>query len=317
MSYDADSMELLHRRLSKIQKILVVLSGKGGVGKSTVATQVATYLAHSDATGLRRVGIIDVDLCGPDIPNLLSTRGGEVSSAMISLPDGSEEEVWMPSRANGGSEHGQIYFVSMALLLGSESDAVIWRGARKDAMINELFRKVAWDRVDDGVEYLIVDSPPGTSDEHLTLFQLLSSYKQWRAEVDPKNRFTVGCVIVTTPQLVATDDVAKMISFCKTIGTDGCPEIVGLIENMSGMYMCPHCQHGWPIFSNAGTEHTPQSPAEALAKRRDIPFLGSIPMNIKWSRPNYSQVGSIPFSPDGPVTAIVNKIELFFDTKGE
>mmetsp|Transcript_27123 Transcript_27123/g.42198 ORF Transcript_27123/g.42198 Transcript_27123/m.42198 type:complete len:310 (-) Transcript_27123:25-954(-) len=307
--YDETFFQALHRRLSGIQRILVVLSGKGGVGKSTVTIQLASNLAAS--LQHKSVGILDIDLCGPDVPSLAAERMGEIVSTTNELPGG-PEEVWIPCVAERSQNPGaSMYYVSLAQLLSSDADAVIWRGARKDAMINELFKKVAWERIPAGVEYLIIDTPPGTSDEHLTLFQLLSAYEKWRSNLASSTRLAVGCVIVTTPQLVATDDVAKMLAFCQTIGESGCAEIIGLVENMSGSYECPHCQSMWPVFSTTDEK----SPAESLAERKGVPFLGSIPITAQWSKGLFSEAQSKTHPSDLAMQLIIGKVDVFFSER--
>eukprot|EP00756_Hemistasia_phaeocysticola_P061824 Hpha_TRINITY_DN5228_c0_g1::TRINITY_DN5228_c0_g1_i1::g.116710::m.116710 len=221
-------------RLANVKHVVVVLSGKGGVGKSTVACQLALSLASTGA----RVGVLDVDLCGPSVPKILGVEGQDVRQG---------EGGWIPVSAAGPND---VKVMSIQFLLQSDADAVIWRGPRKDACIKQFLGDVCWGELD----YLVIDTPPGTSDEHITLCECL------------KNVPRVGAVVVTAPQQVSTDDVAKELSFCKKLGL----QVLGVVENMSG-FACPHCAGCTPIFSSGG--------GEALAKKYDVCFLGSVPID--------------------------------------
>lgn len=177
-----------------IRHKFLVLSGKGGVGKSTVAVNLAAALAEAG----RRVGLLDVDLHGPSIPSLLGLsyvprpgRGGGIAPAQVA------ENLWA---------------MSIQFFLPDEDDAVIWRGPRKYSFIREMLSAVDWGRLD----CLVVDAPPGTGDEALALVELLGS--------------GTGAVIVSTPQRVAVSDVRKAIGFCRTLDLP----VLGVIENMSG-----------------------------------------------------------------------------------
>uniref|UniRef100_A0A0A9WV55 Cytosolic Fe-S cluster assembly factor NUBP2 n=1 Tax=Lygus hesperus TaxID=30085 RepID=A0A0A9WV55_LYGHE len=140
--------------------------------------------------------------------------------------------------------------MSIAYLLSSDKDAVVWRGPKKDAMIKQFINDVKWGSLD----YLIIDTPPGTSDEHLTLCEILAEYNP------------TGAVIITTPQEVATDDVKKELSFCHKLHI----RCLGIVENMSG-FVCPHCAHCTDIFSRGG--------GQRLAERYEVAYLGAIPID--------------------------------------
>lgn len=227
-------MAAVLERLSKVKRVIVVLSGKGGVGKSTVACQLALQLSSTGA----RVGVLDVDLCGPSVPKILGVEGQDV----VQGPDG-----MIPVSAAGSRD---VKVMSIQFILSSDADAVIWRGPRKDACIKQFIGDVAWGELD----YLVVDTPPGTSDEHITLCECL------------KDVPSVGAVVVTAPQQVSTDDVAKELSFCKKLGL----QVLGVVENMSG-FACPHCAGCTPIFSTGG--------GEKLAKRFGVCYLGAVPID--------------------------------------
>jgi Mrp family chromosome partitioning ATPase len=227
--------------LSRVKHIIVVLSGKGGVGKSTVACQLAMSLAHNEPGS--KVGILDVDICGPSVPKIC----GVETKSVVQADDGKWEPVQLFDD-EGATKSLKV--MSIAYLLPSANDAVVWRGPRKDAMIKQFINDVDWGALD----YLIVDTPPGTSDEHLTLCELIN---QWSP---------TGAVIVTTPQQVSTDDVEKELSFCHKLKL----RCLGIVENMSG-FVCPNCAECTNIFSKGG--------GERLAKKYETPFLGSIPID--------------------------------------
>lgn len=216
--------------LGKIKEVIVVLSGKGGVGKSTVAVNLALSLAMR---GLR-TGIMDVDIHGPSVPKLLNlmdkvpTVKGDVIEPILSSFD--------------------LKVMSMGFLLQGTEQAVIWRGPLKYSMIKDFIAHVQWGNLD----YLVVDCPPGTGDEPLSVAQFLKGKAK--------------AVIVTTPQQVATIDVEKCITFCKHLELP----VLGIVENMGG-FVCPHCGQTVNIFSKGG--------GELLATRFGIPFLGSIPLD--------------------------------------
>ena len=221
---------LLQNKLDKIRHTFIVLSGKGGVGKSTVAVNLALSLS---LRGMR-TGILDVDIHGPSVPKLLGLTGMRVGV--------SGEEI-IPLEL-----YGHIKVVSMGLLISGNEQAVIWRGPLKASVIRQFVQNVAWGELD----ALIVDCPPGTGDEPLSIAQLVGK--------------KASAIIVTTPQLVATIDVEKCITFCRQLELP----IAGIIENMSG-FVCPHCGKEVDIFSSGGGQN--------LAMAYNIPFLGSIPLD--------------------------------------
>ncbi len=219
----------IQEKLEKIDNIFIVLSGKGGVGKSTAAANLAISLARRGF----KTGILDTDIHGPSVPKLLGIDGHRL---------GVVENEMSPVES-----FPNLSVISMALLLENTQQPIIWRGPMKASIIREFVEHVAWGELD----YLVVDCPPGTGDEPLSVAQIMGT--------------KALAIIVTTPQEVATIDVEKCITFCRQLGIT----IAGIIENMSG-YVCAHCGHETDIFSKGG--------GESLAKRFEVPFLGKIPV---------------------------------------
>ncbi len=220
----------LEKRLAEMKYKIIVLSGKGGVGKSTTAANLATSLALAG----RKVGLLDIDFHGPSIPKLmgLGNRKVDVKNGLLA-PIGYGEN---------------LKVMSLGFLLQSADDAVIWRGPMKMGAIKQLLKDVNWGRLD----YLIVDCPPGTGDEPLSIVQLLKN--------------PTGAVVVTQPQDLSVADVQRSISFCEKLSLP----VLGVIENMSG-FVCPHCGATVDIFKSGG--------GERLAKTMKVPFLGKIPID--------------------------------------
>jgi len=197
--------------LDKVKHIILVLSGKGGVGKSSITTQLALSLSLAGHS----VGVLDVDLTGPSIPRLFGIESSKVTQA----PGG-----WIPvpvHSANPLSGIGELRCMSLGFLLRERGDAVVWRGPKKTAMVRQFLSDVLWGELD----YLLIDTPPGTSDEHISLAETLQK------NAAPGQ--VKGAVVVTTPQAVATADVKKELNFCAKTGI----HVIGVIENMSG-FVC-------------------------------------------------------------------------------
>jgi len=219
----------LAARLCRIKHKIVVLSGKGGVGKSTVAVNLAMGLHLAG----KKVGLLDVDIHGPSIPTMLGLEAGKVLEADGEL---------LPVELDG------LKVISLGFFLAEQDEAVIWRGPMKTGVITQFIRDVAWGDLD----YLIVDSPPGTGDEPLSVCQTLEGAD--------------GAVIVTTPQKVAAVDVRKSISFCRQIKMP----VLGVIENMNG-FVCPNCGELSAVFRSGG--------GRQMADDMQVPFLGSVPID--------------------------------------
>lgn len=222
--------QLIQENLKSIKHKILVLSGKGGVGKSSVAVNLAVWLSMQG----KKVGLLDVDIHGPSVPKLLGLEDKKLQASK--------------DRIEPIAYSDTLKVMSVGFIIKNESDALIWRGPMKHNVIKQFVCDVCWGELD----YLIVDCPPGTGDEPLSIVQLLG-------KVD-------GAVVVTTPQQVAITDVKKCITFCKQLNLP----ILGVLENMSG-FVCPHCDHRTDIFGGDG--------GKQMADDFDIPFLGSIPID--------------------------------------
>jgi Mrp family chromosome partitioning ATPase len=215
--------------LKKISRKFIVMSGKGGVGKTSVSVNLAIALANMGY----KVGLLDVDIHGPDVPQMLGISGilsVDLDKKMVPMRYGDNLKV-----------------VSMEFLTHNKDEAIIWRGPVKHTVIRQFIGEVSWGVLD----FLIIDSPPGTGDEPLTVAKLIPDAQ---------------AIIVTTPQEVALADIRKSISFCRNVNMG----ILGIIENMSG-FICPHCGKNVDIFGTGGGEKT--------AKTYGLRFLGRIPFD--------------------------------------
>ncbi|KAK6333493.1 cytosolic Fe-S cluster assembly factor nbp35 [Orbilia javanica] len=229
-------LPVITSRLSSIRHKLLVLSGKGGVGKSTFSTMLSH--AFASISPETQVGIMDIDICGPSIPKML---GADNESIHVSSSG------WSPVYVADN-----LCLMSIQFMLPNPDDAIIWRGAKKNGMIKRFLKDVEWGELD----WLVVDTPPGTSDEHLSV----NTYM--------RESGVSGAVVVTTPQEVALLDVRKEIDFCRKAGI----RVLGIVENMSG-FVCPNCKGESQIF------RATTGGGEALAKEVGVEFLGRVPLD--------------------------------------
>lgn len=235
--------------LRRIKHTLIVMSGKGGVGKSTVSVNLAAAFA---AKG-QKVGLIDLDLTNPNVPHMMGLAAAK--------PGGHSEDIQPVTVEAPNQSGGSVKVISTEFFLQGKDSAIIWRGPIKMNVIHQLLGNVDWGELD----LLVVDLPPGTSDEPLSIAQLLK-------DAD-------GVVLVTTPQSVSVLDVRKSLSFVRSMELP----VVGIVENM-GAFVCPHCDVATPIFGERG--------GQKLAESEGVPLLGSIPLE-----PRVMQAGEagVPF----------------------
>uniref|UniRef100_A0A8C6FMS4 Cytosolic Fe-S cluster assembly factor NUBP1 n=1 Tax=Moschus moschiferus TaxID=68415 RepID=A0A8C6FMS4_MOSMO len=254
------AIEEIKEKMKTVKHKILVLSGKGGVGKSTFSAHLAHGLAEDENT---QVALLDIDICGPSIPKIMGLEGEQFLEDNLGV-------------------------MSVGFLLSSPDDAVIWRGPKKNGMIKQFLRDVDWGEVD----YLIVDTPPGTSDEHLSVVQYLAA-----AHID-------GAVIITTPQEVSLQDVRKEISFCHKVRLP----VIGVVENMSG-FICPKCQKESQIFPPT------TGGAEAMCQDLKLPLLGRVPLDPRIGKSCDKGQSFLVEAPDSPATvayrSIIQRIQEF------
>ncbi|MFW5871667.1 MAG: P-loop NTPase [bacterium] len=252
--YEEETKEI-RKNISNIKHKIIVMSGKGGVGKSTISSNLAGFLAIEGF----QTGILDIDLHGPSIPKLLGLTGKQLEM----VGDKLAPVEWTTT----------LKAISIGFMLKSESDSIIWRGPKKNGMIRQFLKDVYWGNLD----YLIIDSPPGTGDEQLSIIQTTGDLE--------------GAVIVTTPQDISLIDVKKSINFCRQLNLP----IIGIIENMSGL-ICSSCYERIDVFKSDG--------GSKLAEEEKIPFLGKISLDP--STAHNCDNGTLTInSPDSP-----NKTEM-------
>ncbi|XP_039100256.1 cytosolic Fe-S cluster assembly factor NUBP1 [Hyaena hyaena] len=265
------AIEEIKEKLKTVKHKILVLSGKGGVGKSTLSAHLAHGLAEDGNT---QVALLDIDICGPSIPKMMGLEGEQVHQS------GSG---WSPVFLEDN-----LGVMSVGFLLSSPDDAVIWRGPKKNGMIKQFLRDVDWGEVD----YLIVDTPPGTSDEHLSAVQYLAA-----ARID-------GAVIVTTPQEVSLQDVRKEINFCRKVKLP----VIGVVENMS-VFVCPKCKKESQIFPPT------TGGAELMCQDLKIPLLGKVPLDPHIGKSCDKGQSFLMEAPDSPAAVayrgIIQKIQEF------
>jgi len=222
--------EVLQARMAQVKHTVIVMSGKGGVGKTTVAANLAVALSMQDLD----VGLMDADIHGPNIPKIL---GIEDKRPEI------EGSTFLPVHVTP-----RLKAMSIGFLLPSRDSSVIWRGPMKANVLRQFIADVEWGELD----YMIVDLPPGTGDEALSVVQLMGKLD--------------GSIIVTTPQELALLDSRKAVNFSRILRVP----VIGIIENMSG-FVCPHCGKEVNIFKYGG--------GERAARELDVPFLGRVPLD--------------------------------------
>ncbi|KAJ1990595.1 cytosolic Fe-S cluster assembly factor nbp35 [Dimargaris cristalligena] len=290
-------------RLAGVRYKILVLSGKGGVGKSTFTANLGFALAYDasqsepidteeggpsrparerglhlehlkvDEDRITQVGVVDIDVCGPSIPKIMGLEGEQIHQSMSG---------WSPIYVQEN-----LAVMSIGFMLPDKDAAVIWRGPKKNGMIKQFLRDVDWSQLD----YLLVDTPPGTSDEHLSIVSYLSE-----SGID-------GAIIVTTPQEIALQDVRKEINFCRKVNVP----ILGIVENMSG-FVCPNCKGESQIFAPTS------GGGKRMAEMTKVPFLGRIPLDPRIGKSSDSGVSFMELYPDSPATQafkdIVDKIKI-------
>jgi Mrp family chromosome partitioning ATPase len=296
----------LHNALSEVSHVVLVLSGKGGVGKSTVSTQVAQSLSSRGYS----VGLLDVDICGPSIPRMAGVLGREVHQS---------QSGWTPVYANPN-----LAVMSISFLLEEGDAAVVWRGPRKNGLIKQFLTETDWGV--GGLDYLIIDTPPGTSDEHISIVQYLNDARS-------SGQGASGAIVVTTPEEVSLADVRKELNFCTKTSTP----VLGVIENMSGLQTkvsdmrfindesndcttdvlsllkekCPEV-----LSMMAITDVFPPfgKGPKGMAEKFNVPYLGKLPLDpnlLKACEDGVSYVDHFPSSPGvAPLNDIVDKLIL-------
>ena len=301
------SAEDVKVRMAGVKKKILVLSGKGGVGKSTVSTQLSFALSRDQS---KEVGLLDVDICGPSIPRMTGLVGQEVHQSASG---------WSPVYVEDN-----LGVMSIGFMLPKADDAIIWRGPRKVGLIKQFLTDVVWNDLD----FLVVDTPPGTSDEHISIVQLLKE-----SNID-------GAVVVTTPQEVSMADVRKELNFCKKTNIP----VLGVVENMADLRVplnqlnssggsgstrlvdkegkdvtaeamekirrvCPEVLDlslQVPIFTpdGAGVESNPQ----AMARKFGVPYLGALPMDSNLTKSCEQGLNFLEEFPDSTASGAMRSI---------
>ncbi|CAH8622724.1 unnamed protein product [Heterobilharzia americana] len=267
---------LIKRRLGSVRHKIIILSGKGGVGKSSLSVCLARGLSRrernqkaneGDCNDTYRVGLLDLDLCGPSIPCMFGCMEAKVHQS---------QSGWSPVFV---SEN--LSLMSIGFLLPNPDHPVIWRGPRKNTLIRQLLTDVSWTEEDVGqldqagnLDFLIIDTPPGTSDEHLSVVQ----YLQAAECLD-------GAIIITTPQEVALCDVRKEIDFCQKLSVP----ILGVVENMTE-FVCPSCKHSSAVFppttggANSLCTKNYNGGDNTMSSSSDLEIIGRLPLDPRITR---------------------------------
>ncbi|KAG0230999.1 cytosolic Fe-S cluster assembly factor nbp35 [Mortierella sp. GBA43] len=257
-------LPLINDRMGSVKHKILVLSGKGGVGKSSFTTQLSFALSHDEET---QVGVMDIDICGPSIPKMFGLEGEQIHSS---------NSGWSPVFVTDN-----LGVMSIGFILQDADDAIIWRGPKKNGLIKQFLKDVDWGDLD----FLVVDTPPGTSDEHLSVVQYL------------KETGITGAILITTPQEVALQDVRKEIDFCRKVKIP----IIGVVENMAG-FVCPSC-HGESVIFAPTT-----GGAKKMAADTNVRFLGSIPLDPRIGKSCDQGLSFLEEYPDSPATLAYQNI---------
>jgi len=272
MEEQKDEKTLLNLRMSRIKHKIAIISGKGGVGKTLVTVNLAVSLAMRGRNG--RIGLLDADIHGPCVPKMLGMKGNHLEVG----PPGVFPALGLLN----------IKVVSMGFLLPSDEEPIIWRGPLKMGAIKQFLSEIEWGYLD----YLLIDLPPGTGDEPLSVLQLLP-------DID-------GVIIVTIPSEVSKDVVKKAVTFARKMDVP----IIGIVENMSGM-ICPHCGGKIDVFKRGG--------GEKMAVEMGVPMLGSIPLDPRISEDSDAGTPFIVEHKDSEASkvflAMVQNIEKFVEGK--
>lgn len=251
--------EEIKENLKNIKHIVMVMSGKGGVGKSTIASSLAVALAQKT----EKVGLLDIDIHGPNLPRILGVDKERLK------PSGQD-------RIEPVVISDNLKLTSMAFMLEDENQAIIWRGPLKMKLIQQFLRDIEWGELD----WLIVDAPPGTGDEPLSMAQLVPA---------------TGAIVVTTPQEISILDVRKSITFADKLNL----KLLGIVENMSG-FRCPHCGKKISLFKEGG--------GKKFAEERGVRFLGSIPFDQGLVDATDKGILYVEKFPDSPAVKAIKSI---------
>lgn len=258
---------LILENLEGVQRRILVLSGKGGVGKSTVTAMLGRCMVRAG----QQVGVLDVDICGPSQARMWGVEGERVHA---------NASGWSPIMVD------ETAIMSVSFLLERAEQAVIWRGPKKNGLMKQFLRDVQWDQLDT----LLIDTPPGTSDEHLTLATCLAPPA------------ITGAILVTTPQEVAWQDVRREIDFCRRVKIP----ILGVVENMAG-FVCPSCHEPEELLPR-DLDAQGRSRVERYCLSSDIAYLGSIPLDPRLGQCLDEGLDYFALHPESPVSQAYTKL---------
>lgn len=300
----------IRNALSNIQHVILVLSGKGGVGKSTMCCQ----LAHTLSSRGYGVGVLDVDICGPSVARMLGVGGRTVHKS------GSG---WMPVYANPN-----LSVMSISFLLGDDDAAVVWRGPRKNGLIKQFLTDTCWD--EEGLDYLLIDTPPGTSDEHISTVQYLQGALNGITDANGGAKLG-GAIMVTTPEEVAMMDVRKELNFC----TKTKLPVLGLVENMSKFQttvqslsflskdangsdvdrtddviatLTEKCPEVLAMFASATVFAPSGNGPRGMATQFQVPYLGAVPLDPNLLKACEEGICFVQAFPDSAAASSMNSI---------